>query len=483
MPPKYSFEDSLGQSPGVNEMDFFGNQSSEEPDAAADASDNTTANPSRNDAPLAERMRPRSLEDWVGQREVIGPESFLARLLETGELPSLIFWGPPGCGKTTLAMILAERSGMSLHKLSAVVSGIKDVRAIIEQARLRKRANGRRTILFVDEIHRFNKAQQDAFLPHVEDGTIVLFGATTENPSFSVVAPLLSRARVLVLGALTIEDLVKILERAMADTDHGLGSLQIRVEPEILQGLAGACDGDARRALSLLDQCASATRPADDGTRTIDEKLVAEVSRRTHLLYDKSGDAHFNLISAFHKSLRASDPQAALYWMARMLASGEDPLYVGRRLVRFASEDIGLADPAALTQALAGVETFRLLGSPEGELGLVQAALYLATCPKSNSLYTAWKSAAEEIARSGALGVPLALRNAPTKLMKETGHGGGYQYDHDYPEHFSGQRCLPPEIKDAEFYRPGSLGIEREISKRMEWWTKRRSEIESDQDS
>ncbi len=427
-------------------------------------------------APLAERLRPQSFNELLGQDEITEADSFLVRLLEKGSIPSLIFWGPPGCGKTTLAMLIANRSGMAFIGLSAVTAGIKEVRAIIEEARERLKSSGQRTILFVDEIHRFNKAQQDAFLPHVEDGTIVLFGATTENPSFSVIAPLLSRCRVLTLKALDQKNLVQILRRAMRDESAGLGRMNLKADDATLTALAGLCDGDARRALNLLEQCALAIKPTADGKKTLDSALLAEVSRRTHLLYDKSGEEHFNLISALHKSLRSSDPHAALYWLARMLVSGDDPLYVGRRLVRFASEDVGLADPQALTQTLSAVEAYRMLGSPEGELALVQAAIYLATCPKSNSLYAAWGEVTGEIEKSGALPVPIHLRNAPTGLMKSLGYGKEYQYDHDAPEHFSGQACLPESLGSKIFYTPGEFGFEKEIAKRLEWWEKRKKE-------
>jgi len=426
---------------------------------------------------LADRLRPCTFEQWVGQDELTGADSFLMRLLETGTIPSLIFWGPPGCGKTTLARLIASRSEMALTPLSAVTSGMKEVRTVIEGARKRLKSTGQQTILFIDEIHRFNKAQQDAFLPHVENGTIVLFGATTENPSFSVISALLSRARVLVLKSLAPEALVRIFKRALADDAIGLGSFRANVDDATLTALAGVCDGDARRGLNLLEQCVAAARPAGDGTRTFDQALLAEVSRRTHLLYDKTGEEHFNVISALHKSVRSSDPQGALYWLARMLAGGEDPLYIGRRLVRMASEDIGLADPQALPQALAGVETFRMLGSPEGELALAQVAVYLATAPKSNRLYTAMKKTKKMIAETGSLGVPDHLRNAPTQLMKDIGYGKGYQYDPDAPDGFSGQQCLPDELEGTQFYEPGEFGFEKDIAKRLAWWKKRRDEL------
>jgi putative ATPase len=455
-------------------MEFFGQE-----DASASPPDASPSSAPSPGAPLADRMRPRRFEDWVGQEDLTGPDAFLTRLLKSRSIPSLIFWGPPGCGKTTLALLIARASGLATAKLSAVTAGIKDAKAIMEEAAQRLRATGRKTILFVDEIHRFNKAQQDAFLPHVESGVITLFGATTENPSFTIISALLSRCRVLTLGALEGDDLLRILRRALGDTEAGLAALNLEAADEALEAIASVTDGDARRALNLLEQCAAAARVDEKGRRVLDSALIAEVSRRTHLLYDKTGEEHFNLISALHKSLRASDAQAALYWLARMLAGGEEPLYVGRRLVRFATEDVGLADPQALPQALAAVESYRMLGSPEGELALVQATIYLATCPKSNSLYQAWKNVSAEIEQTGSLPAPIHLRNAPTGLMKGLGYGKDYAYDHDAPDHFSGQPCLPEQIAKREFYSPGPFGYEKEIAKRLEWWEKRRREIES----
>lgn len=454
--------------------DFFDQETPEEPTASQGAGDESQAR--AKNAPLADRMRPRSFREWVGQEDVIGADSFLTRLMQTGSLPSLILWGPPGCGKTTLAGLIAREAKITMTKLSAVSSGIKEARAIIEAARRRLDSTAKPTILFVDEIHRFNKAQQDAFLPPVESGVVILFGATTENPSFSIIAPLLSRCRVLTLKQLDEEELIRILERALRDEERGLGRLNLSVDQEGLKAIAGASDGDARRALNLLEQSAAAARSDSPDRSSIDPALIANVAQRTHLLYDRSGEEHFNLISALHKSLRSSDPQAALYWLARMLLSGEDPLYIGRRLVRFASEDVGLADPQALPQALAGVQCYQMLGSPEGELGLVQTVIYLATAPKSNSLYAAWGSVKKEIDRSGSAPVPLHLRNAPTKLMKDLHYGRDYQYDHDRPDHFSAQRCLPEEIRGEPFYRPGSFGFEREIVKRLQWWDEKRGE-------
>jgi len=473
MSPKKS-----AQPPG----DFFAASDDGEDTSATTPQKRDTAASRGASVPLAERMRPHSFARVVGHSEVFGEEAYLVRLIEKGGLPSLIFWGPPGCGKTTLARIIAAKSGMSFTPLSAVISGIKEVKEVIEQARTRLAATGRKTILFVDEIHRFNKAQQDAFLPHVEDGTIILFGATTENPSFSVIAPLLSRARVIVLKALTAEELAQVLRRALEDP-AGLGALGVIADDDAIEALATMCDGDARRALNLLEQCALAAPRAEGAPARIAKALVGQVAQRTHLSYDKTGEEHFNIISALHKSLRASDPQAALYWMARMLASGEDPLYVARRMVRFASEDIGLADPNALTQALAAVESYRMLGSPEGELALAQAAVYLATCPKSNSVYAAFNEVNAEIKRTGSLPTPMQIRNAPTQLMKGVGYGKGYQYDHDSPDHFSGQECLPDALVGREFYAPGPFGYEKEIEKRLKWWNEKRADLKRSEDN
>jgi len=456
-------------------MNFFGQG---EPDASSiepDPSRRAPANP----APLADRMRPRTLEEWVGQDEVIGAGSLIGGILKgSAPPPSLIFWGPPGSGKTTLAGLLARRSGLSVSALSAVTSGLKEARAVIETARRRLKAEQRRTILFIDEIHRFNKAQQDAFLPHVENGTIILFGATTENPSFSLIGPLLSRCRVVTLRRLTGEEILVILRGAAADAERGLGTLGLEFEAGTLEAMARLADGDARRALNVLEQAAAAAHRSQAGLR-IGRADLSRTLERTHLLYDRAGEEHFNLISALHKSVRSSDPQGALYWLARMLVAGEDPLYVARRLVRMAAEDIGLADPAALPQALAAVEMYRMLGSPEGELGLVQATLYLATAPKSNSADAAWQRVRQEIEATGAPPTPMHLRNAPTALMRALGYGEGYQYDHDLPGHFSGQSCLPEGLRETTFYRPGPFGHEREIARRIAWWEARRRELQA----
>ena len=422
-------------------------------------------------APLADRMRPRTLEEYVGQVEIVGDGAPLRRLIEADQLRSMIFWGPPGTGKTTLATIIARQTKSEFVSLSAVTSGIKDARAVMERARTNLRRFKRRTILFIDEIHRFNKAQQDAFLPYVEDGSVILIGATTENPSFSVVAALMSRCRVFVLKALTNEDVTQLLNRAISDKERGIGEMQLACDDTVLEKIATLVDGDARRALNLLELAAQLAEPKDDGTHLLEEQTLSAVLQRQHLLYDKTGEEHYNIISALHKSMRSSDTQGAIYWCARMLQSGDDPLYVARRMIRFATEDIGNADPQALVIALAARQTYEILGTPEGELALLQCASYLATAPKSNAIYVAQHLVNAEISASGALPVPMHFRNAPTKLMKEIGYGKGYQYDHDNADGFSGQECLPDGIGTRIFYEPNDIGFEREIKKRMEWWS------------
>lgn len=429
--------------------------------------------------PLAERMRPATLDDFVGQEEIAGPQSPLRQLLTGDEnLRSMILWGPPGSGKTTLAYIISGHTTARFVTISAVTASIKDVKQIMELARLGLRDSGRRTLLFVDEIHRFNKAQQDAFLPFIEDGSIVLIGATTENPSFSLVSALLSRSRVYVLKALSEDDLVQVLKRALADRQRGLGNAHVVIEDQALHQMASVSDGDARRALNLLElSVQTAPRDAATGKPVVDSNALRQVLQREHLIYDKSGEEHYNTISAMHKSMRASDVQAAVYWTGRMLASGEEPLYVLRRMIRFASEDIGNADPQALPLALAAHESYRILGTPEGELAIIQLAAYLATAPKSNASYLAEKKIKKEIAVTGSLPVPMHIRNAPTRLMKDIGYGKGYKYDHDAEGSFSGQDCLPERAAERHFYSPGPHGFEREIQKRMDWWEKRRKEL------
>jgi putative ATPase len=473
--------------------DLFGqNESGDQADAAVASGRGARKRDGRashdsGSQPLADRMRPRDFAEWVGQRETAGEGSPLRRFIAQGKVPSLLLWGPPGCGKTTLARVIAAETGLHLQQLSAVTSGVKEVKETIALARRRLTSGGGATILFIDEIHRFNKAQQDALLPHVEDGTIVFIGATTENPSFSVISPLLSRCRVLTLSALSVEELVIVLRRALEDAERGLGAAGIDVEAGALDKIAHLSDGDARRALNMLEQCAIAlgvvqaeahgaiARPIGAPPRLTTE-LLAELVRRDRLFYDRAGEEHFNVISAFHKSLRASDPQAALYWMARMILSGEDPLYIARRMIACASEDVGLADPQAMTQALAAYQAFQVQGLPEGELNLVQAAVYIATAPKSNAVVKALHAAHEAVEREGPLPAPLHLRNAPTGLMKGLGYGREYQYDHDAPDHYSGQPCLPEKLRGAAFYEPGEFGFEKEIRKRLDWWAEKRRE-------
>lgn len=428
--------------------------------------------PSENLPPLAERMRPRNLEEFVGQEHLLGRGKFLSRMLESGKIFPLIFWGPPGSGKTTLAQMMARYTRAHFVQFSAVLSGVKEIREVVKEAEERLKEKAQKTILFVDEIHRFNKAQQDAFLPHVEKGTIILIGATTENPSFEVIAPLLSRTKVLVLKSLAGSDLEKIIQRTLRDQERGLGKIRIDLTPEGLELIKTLADGDARIALNTLEQALSFSQPEADGIHHISRLMVEEALQKKALRYDKAGEEHYNLISALHKSLRGSDPDGALYWLARMLEAGEDPLYLARRMVRFASEDVGLADPQALQQALAAKEAYHFLGSPEGELALVQAAVYLATAPKSNALYQAHGQVKKVIEKTGALPVPLHLRNAPTALMKGLGYGRGYRYAHDYPEGLVAQENFPEELRGQRFYHPTERGFEKTIKTRLEYWRK-----------
>jgi putative ATPase len=419
--------------------------------------------------PLAERMRPAGLSEVVGQEAVVGEGAFLRRAIDAGRVPSLIFWGPPGTGKTTLAHIIAARTELRFVPFSAVTSGIKEVKEVMAGAARIRKATGQRSLLFVDEIHRFNRAQQDAFLPYVERGDIVLVGATTENPSFELNGALLSRCRVVVLEGLSTEALTDLLERALADPERGLGEMGVEADREALASIAQLASGDARRALNLLE-LAAADALADDGESEpgrLTVETVRRVERKKTLLYDKSGEEHFNLISALHKSLRESDADAALYWLARMLAAGEDPLYVARRMARFASEDVGLADPDALPQALAAWDAYRRLGSPEGELALAQACLYLALAPKSNALYAGYKSVRRTVEERPADPVPKTIRNAPTKLMKGQGYGEGYVYAHDVEEGVGGIDCLPEALQGERFYQPKDRGFERELGERL----------------
>jgi putative ATPase len=417
--------------------------------------------------PLAERMRPRTLDEFTGQESLLGHGKPLRTQIERDDIGSMILWGPPGCGKTTLARLIARMTQSEFVAFSAVLTGIKEIKDVMAAAEHTRRA-GRRTIVFVDEVHRFNKAQQDAFLPHVEAGNITLIGATTENPSFEVIAPLLSRTRVYVLQALSTEQIECLLRRATADKEHGLGSENIEISDEALQHIAVFSGGDARAAYNTLEAATRAVPPDGKGKRTITRELLGELLQRKFLLYDKSGEEHYNLISALHKSVRNSDPDASLYWLVRMLESGEDPLYIARRLVRMASEDIGLAEPGALAVTVAAMQAADFVGPPEGNLALAQAAVYLSLAPKSNAVYAGYGAVAGDLERTRTEPVPLHLRNAPTGLMKNIGYGQGYQYAHDQEDKVADMACLPESLTGRTYYHPTDQGFEARLRQRME---------------
>ncbi len=425
--------------------------------------------------PLAERMRPRTLDEYVGQEHLVGPGQPLRKAIDGGALHSLILWGPPGTGKTTLARVIAAASGAEFAAFSAVTAGIREIKDVIAVADQTRRQLGRRTIFFVDEIHRFNKAQQDAFLPHIESGTVVLIGATTENPSFEVNSALLSRSKVYVLQPLSLEQVVLILERALAEQERGLGNLAIDASLDALTSLARYANGDARVALNLLEQVSATLKPYPAGRRQLGVEVLTDLVERRALLYDKAGDEHYNIISALHKSIRNSDADAGLYWLARMLEAGEDPMYIARRLVRFASEDIGNADPRALQLAIAAKDATHFLGVPECNTALAQLVTYLSAAPKSNAVYLAYGLAAKDALRDEAAPVPLHIRNAPTKLMKELGFGKDYKYAHDEPDAVADMSCLPEALAHRRYYEPTERGLEPKIREALDRARQRRN--------
>ncbi len=433
------------------------------------------------DAPLATRMRPSSLNTFVGQQHIIGPGRVLRKAIESGRIPSIILWGPPGCGKTTLAYIIANTTGAHFSAVSAVSASVADLRRIIDEAKGRRQMHLEKTILFIDEIHRFNKTQQDAVLPYVEDGTITLIGATTENPSFEVTSPLLSRSRVVPLQPLNDDEIQVIITRSLKDGLRGLGSLNVEVSPEALGHLVTVSNHDARIALNTLEIAAVSTPPDEEGKRYITLPTIEDALQHRALTYDKAGEQHFDTISALHKSMRGSDPDASLYWLARMVEAGEDPLYIARRLIRFASEDVGMADPQGLVIAMAAQQAVHFIGMPEGNLALAQAVVYLATAPKSNSLYEAYSRAQEELKQSSAETVPLPLRNPVTELMKDQDYGKGYKYAHDYPGHFVEQQNLPDSLKDRKYYTPSDQGYEKQVIARLKGWWQKKSKPEDEE--
>jgi putative ATPase len=416
--------------------------------------------------PLAERMRPRTLDEFIGQEKLLRPGKPLRVQIESDKLGSMLFWGPPGCGKTTLARLIARLTKSDFISFSAVLSGIKEIKEVMAASEYKSKS-GRRTIVFVDEVHRFNKAQQDAFLPYVEAGHITFIGATTENPSFEVISPLLSRTKVYVLNALTTTQIADLLHRALKDKEHGLGKQNIEASEQVLFRIASFANGDARAAYNTLELCVRSAKSGPDDALHITAELLEDVLQRKLLRYDKSGEEHFNLISALHKSVRNSDPDAALYWLARMLESGEDPLYLARRMVRMASEDIGLAEPGAIAVTLAAKEAFDFLGAPEGNLALAQAVVYLSLAPKSNAVYTAYGAVQEDVQKTEADPVPLHLRNAVTGLMKNIGYGKGYQYAHNHEDKIADMQCLPDNLAGRSWYKPTDQGFEARLRQRM----------------
>ncbi|MGH9665964.1 MAG: replication-associated recombination protein A [Bryobacteraceae bacterium] len=428
-------------------------------------------NPGDRTRPLADRMRPRTLDEFVGQEHLVGPGKPLRTQIERDDIGSLIFWGPPGTGKTTLAQIIARLTKAEFVEFSAVLTGIKEIKQVMAEAE-RARQYGTRTIVFIDEIHRFNKAQQDAFLPHVEKGNIRLIGATTENPSFEIISALLSRSRVYVLKPLTEQQIVELLKRALSDEERGLGAMKLMASDDVLKKIAAYSSGDARSAYNVLEVAASLARGRDgkEVGAEISDELVQDALQKRVLRYDKAGEEHYNLISALHKSMRNSDPDAAVYWLARMVEAGEDPMYIARRLVRFASEDIGNADPQALTVAVAAKDAVHFIGMPEGNTALAQAAIYLATAPKSNAVYEAYNRAAADAHHDVAAPVPLHLRKAPTRLMKELEYGKGYQYAHSDADAVTEMSCLPAELAGRKYYDPKERGFEKEIKRRLDGW-------------
>ena len=423
------------------------------------------------EAPLATRMRPMALHEFIGQEHIMGKGRVLRKAIETNQIPSIILWGPPGSGKTSLAYLIANTPDYQFYPISAVSAGVNDLRRIIEEVKELRKLYQKKSILFIDEIHRFNKAQQDSILPHVEDGTITLIGATTENPSFEVISPLISRSRVLRLNPLTEGELRIILLRALKDSLRGLGSADVELDDKALAHLIRMSTNDARIALNALELAALTTSPDDKGKRQITLATIEDAVQNRSLRYDKDGDEHFDIISALHKSMRGSDPDASLYWLARMLEAGEDPMYVARRLIRFASEDVGMADPQALVIAMAAQQAVHFIGMPEGNLALAEATVYMATAPKSNSLYQAYSRVREEIKKGKIEPVPLHLRNAVTPLMKDMGYGEDYKYAHDYPDNFVEQQNLPDSLQNKRFYTPSEQGFEKEVVDRLKsWW-------------